>query len=263
MNIFSLFGLIIATGVFFFGLTLASDDMGMFLDYPSMFIVIGGTFAATAVSFQIDRIFVLFKIFFTHFTGSHRLNYSETITEIMKISESYRKGENLESKLSSIKDPFFKEAIEFINDGVIEHDRILKILEDRAENLNYLYTEDANKIKIIGKFPPAFGMMGTTIGMIVLLANLGGPDALKMIGPAMGVCLITTLYGVVIANLVFVPISESLIETTKNTNLKNQIIIEGVRHLLSKSNPVILVEELNSFLIPSKRLDWKQALGQS
>ena len=262
MNIFSVIGLMIATAVLVAGLYMASDNMSMFLDYPSMFIVLGGTFAATAVSFQLDRIFQLVKIFMVHFTTGKKIDYKFLIGEITGLSETVRKNESLEGKIGSIKDPFLKEAIELVNDGVVSADHLLKILEDRAENLHYMNMEDANKIKTIGKFPPAFGMMGTTIGMIVLLANLGGEDALKMIGPAMGVCLITTLYGVIVANLVFVPIAEHLIEDSKNVNLKNQVNIEGVRHILKKSNPVVLIEELNSFLRPSKRLDWKEIVGK-
>ncbi len=262
MNIFSVIGLFIATGVLIIGLNLSSDNLSMFIDYPSMFIVIGGTFAATAVSFQLDRIFALIKIFMVHFTSGKKINYKSLITEIADCNESHRKNEGLDGKITSTKDLFLKEALELVNDGVLSEEQIIKILEDRAENLYYLNMEDASKIKTIGKFPPAFGMMGTTIGMIVLLANLGGEDALKMIGPAMGVCLITTLYGVIIANLVFVPISEHLSEDTKNVNMKNMVIIEGVKHIIKKSNPVLLIEELNSFLRPSQRLDWKEVLGK-
>ncbi len=262
MNIFSVFGLVIATIVLISGLYMASDNMGMFVDFPSMFIVLGGTFAATAISFQLDRIIQLVKIFMVHFTSGQKINYKNLIGEITTINESIRKNENVESKISGLSDHFFKEAMELVSDGILQPEQILKILDDRAQNLHYMNMEDANKIKTIGKFPPAFGMMGTTIGMIVLLANLGGEDALKMIGPAMGVCLITTLYGVIVANLVFVPIAEHLIEDSKNTNLKNQVIIEGVRHILNKSNPVVLVEELNSFLRPGARLDWKELIGK-
>jgi len=179
----------------------------------------------------------------------------------MKVSDGYRKGEPLENHIQKVKDPFFKEALELINDGVLENDHLLRILDDRVNNLNYLRQEDAQKIKTLGQFPPAFGMMGTTIGMIVLLANLGGEDAIKKIGPAMGICLITTLYGVIIANLGFIPISENLIQLSKKNNLKNIIIVEGVRLLLDKVNPVILAEELNSYLAPSERLNWKEVIG--
>lgn len=258
MNIFSLIGFIIAGLVLVTGLRLASENLSIFLDYPSMFIVLGGTFAATAICYQLDRITLLFKIFLSHIFGSGKHNYKKIIKNIAQISEGNRNGENMDQLVSKAEDHFLKEAVQLMADGFLEDEKIMKILEDRIENMNYKRHEDANKIKTLGRFPPAFGMMGTTIGMIVLLANLGGEDAIKMIGPAMGVCLITTLYGVVVANLVVIPVGENLIESTKETHLKNMIVLEGVRHIMMKSNPVLLAEELNSFLLPKDRLDWKE-----
>ena len=179
MKMLSLVGLIIAIAVVFTGMKLTSDNMGVFLDCFSLFIVIGGTFAATSITFRIDKIIAIVKIFVTHVTRQENVEYSELIAEIMKVSESYRKGEGLDNHINKVKEPFFKESLELINDGVLEHDHLIRILEDRVENLNYLRSEDAQKIKTLSQFPPAFGMMGTTIGMIVLLANLGGEDAIK------------------------------------------------------------------------------------
>ena len=260
MNLFSLLGFIIAISVLLTGFRLASPNIGMFVDYPSMFIVLGGTFAASAISFQLDRIFLLLKIFLSHFMGNKKFTYAGVITNIIQISESYRNGESLEQLVGKSDDYFLKEGLELIADGFLEPESILKILKDRASNMNYTRQEDAGKIKTLGKFPPAFGMMGTTIGMIVLLGNLGGEDAIKMIGPAMGVCLITTLYGVALANLIVIPIGENLVGSAKETHLKNTIILEGIDHILKKSNPVLIAEELNSFLLPKDRLDWKDVV---
>src|SRR5690606_14918238 len=135
-----------------------------------------------------------------------------------------------------------------------------EMMEERNENLYHIHSEDAGKLKIVGKYPPAFGMMGTTMGMIVLLANLNGADAIKKVGPAMGVCLITTLYGTVMANFGFLPLADNLVEQSKETYLKNRIIIEGLKFLHAKENPIIAAEKLNSFLLPGDRLDWKTVL---
>lgn len=262
MKMLAILGIPIGIAVLFIGLKLSSDNLGMFVDSTSAFIVIGGTFAASVITFRLDRIFVLFKIFLRHVMGADHINYAGLIKQIIVIGEAYRKGESLEGQLSKIKDPFLKEALTMIADGALDHESIVEILEGRNENISYIRMEEANKMKVLGQFPPAFGMMGTTIGMIVLLSNLGGADAIKIIGPAMSVCLITTLYGVIIANLGFIPISENLIESTKQETLKNDIVVEGIRLLLKKTNPILVAERLNSFLIPSERLDWKQALGK-
>lgn len=259
MNVLSLVGLALSSGVLYAGLRLASDDLGLFFDGPSLFIVMGGTFAATSVAFQLNKIGVLFKIFFAQFLKSKSNKSANLIKSIMGICEAARNGESFESLASKAEDHFLKEAIELIGDGILEREKILQILEQRADQMAILRSEDTRKIKSLGKFPPAFGMMGTTIGMIVLLANLGGEDAMKMIGPAMGVCLITTLYGVIVANLFVIPIGENLEVTAREKEIQNRIILEGVKHILDKSNPILVAEDLNSFLLPKERLDWKSA----
>jgi chemotaxis protein MotA len=189
MNFFSLLGFLIALIVLGVGLRLASDDLGMFVDYPSMFIVLGGTLAATTICFQLDRLFVIMKFFFFRLFLSKKTNFKKVIEDVISVSEGYRKGEPIKAQMEKIQDHFFLEALTMLDDAVLEHDYIVELMDKRSDKLYINHMEEAKKIKTLGKFPPAFGMMGTTIGMIVLLANLGGKDAIKMIGPAMGVCL--------------------------------------------------------------------------
>ena len=262
MNIFSILGLILAIFVLLTGLKLSSDDIKIFLDYPSLFIVCGGTLAATAISFQLDRILVLVKTFFKIIFNKNVIKYSELIVEIMKIGDAYRKGTSMDSLSPRAKDEFLKEGLTLISDGILKKEQIVKILEDRVENMDHDRREEANKIKVVAKYAPAFGMMGTTIGMVVLLANLGGEDAIKTIGPAMGVCLITTLYGVILANLAFLPVAENLLNHAKDLYIKDSIVIEGIKLIMEKENPVIVAEELNSYLKPKDRLNWKEVIGK-
>ena len=257
MNFYSIFGFIIASIVLYIGLRLSTDNMSAFYDVPSMFIVFGGTFASTAVCFQLNRFAVLFKIFFRRIIYGKKNLMPDAIKEVLLVAEVYKKGDSLSEIKNKIQDPFLKEACSIIDDGIIQKNEILSIMEKRNENITYHYMEEANKIKTVSKFPPAFGMIGTTIGMIVLLGELGGEDAMKKMGPAMGVCLITTLYGAVVANMLFIPVSENLIENSKDAFVKNKLIIEGVNLLMDKSNPILIVEKLNSYLNPSDRLDWK------
>lgn len=259
MNIISIVGLLISTGVLVAGLKMASPDLGLFFDGPSLFIVIGGTFAATSVAFQLTKIGNLFKIFFSQFLKGKSKKSSDLIKNIMSICEAARNGEALDSLVGKADDHFLKESIQLYADGILEKEKVIEILTHRADQMGALRFEDTRKIKSLGKFPPAFGMMGTTIGMIVLLANLGGEDAMKKIGPAMGVCLITTLYGVIVANLFVIPVGENLEVLSRESQIRNQIIIEGIKHIMEKSNPILVAEDLNSFLLPKDRLDWKNA----
>jgi chemotaxis protein MotA len=261
MNIGAVSAMALAAGVFLYGLILSGgDSLKIFYDFPSAFIVLGGVVAATAMSFQYKRMFTMMKFGLMRVVKGKTVNYAEIIADIIRNVESYRKGESLKSISEKAKDPFFKEGLALLDGGIMTPDQVFEIMDERNGNLFHLYSEDAGKLKIVGKYPPAFGMMGTTMGMIVLLANLNGADAIKKVGPAMGVCLITTLYGTVMANFGFLPLADNLVEQSKETYLKNRIIIEGLKHLSAKENPIVVAEKLNSFLLPGDRLDWKEVV---
>jgi chemotaxis protein MotA len=261
MNIYSLIGFLLSVIVFCVGVATATDQYAHFWDWPALLIVLGGTFAAMSTAFQLDRVLVLMKLFFQRVILGKRADHKEIIREIMTICEGYRKGESLEQYIAKTKDDFLKEALTLVHENVLEGDDLFDVLDSRVENLNYLYMEEANKLKAAGKYPPAFGLMGTTIGMIVLMGSLGGADALKKVGPAMSVCLAATLYGVTIANFFIIPMGENLIDSSREIYLKNKIIVEGVNLMIHKTNPIVLSEKLNSFLSPHQRLDWKKANG--
>lgn len=261
MNIGAISALLLAGGVFIYGMILSGgDSLSIFYDFPSMFIVFGGVIAVTAITFQYKRMFTMIKYGLMRTIKGKQVNYANVIKDIIQTVDSYRKGQSLKSLAEKTTDPFFKEGIQMLDDGVMEPEQIFQILEDRNDNQYHLYSEDAGKLKIVGKYPPAFGMMGTTMGMIVLLANLNGADAIKKVGPAMGVCLITTLYGTAMANFGFLPMADNLVEQSKENYLKNRIIIEGIKQLHKKENPIVVAEILNSFLLPGDRLDWKTVL---
>jgi chemotaxis protein MotA len=262
MNFYSLIGLLLAMAVLAGGLFLSTRDVTIFLDQTSAFIVLGGTLAAVSISFQLNKIVVFLKIFIIRVLRNGKIDHRKTIVDIIKTSEKFKAGMSLEALAKEVEEPIISEGLQMVADEMIERDTILNILDERVENLYIHYSEDTSKFKSLGKYPPAFGMMGTTMGMIVLLANLGGPDAIEMIGPAMGVCLITTLYGVVIANLIIIPIAENLDESTKEAYLKNKIALRGFSLIIEKSSPMLIAEELNSFLKPGDRLQWKEIVGK-
>ena len=263
MNFWSLLGFSLAAIVFFAGMAMSTDNMSMFLDAHARLIVIGGSVAAASIAFQLDRMFLLFRVFLLRVLKGRRVDYVRIIAELMRMAEAYRTGSpQFDKMVKESKEHFLKEALEMATDGVLDHSRLSKVMRARVATLYHRHTEDALKFKTVGKYPPAFGLMGTTLGMIALLQTLGKPGAQKLIGPAMSIALVATLYGIVLANLVFNPISENLMDSAKETRLKNTIIAEGVLLILEKTNPLVLAEELNSYLLPSERIDWRKIRQQ-
>lgn len=260
MSIFPVLSLLMAVGVLLGGFYLASPDLGLFVDYPSMFIVFGGTFAATAISFRLNKILHLVKVFIIRLLKGKHVNNTGLVKELIQIIDLVKKGTSCEEAAKKTNDEFVKEALMLIQDGLLGKEELLEVLTMRNQKITASYKQDTDKLKSIGKFPPAFGMIGTTTGMIVLLANLGGEDAMKMIGPAMGVCIITTLYGSAVANILLVPMAENLNVGTKEMFAKNEIVIEAARLILDKANPILAAERLNSFLNPGDRVEWKEII---
>lgn len=260
MNIATISAAGLSLIIFVYGLVLSSDSLKIFYDFPSLFIVFGGTFSVAAIAYQYRRLWATFKVFIARVFKGKPYDYAEMIRTLIQLCDEHRKGAPIKNLAEKSEDFFLKEGLTLIDSGIMSLDEVINIMDERNNNINFIYMDDAGRIKNLGKYPPAFGMMGTTIGMVVLLANLSGADAIKKVGPAMGVCLITTLYGTVLANLIFLPYAENMIEQSKENFLKNKLIIEGLRLIAEKANPIFAAEKLNSYLLPSQRLDWKTAM---
>lgn len=262
MNIFSYLGLLTTAIILVGSLWMASPKLQIFVDNPSFFIVLGGTLASAAIAVQFNNLFKIFAFVGRDFLGGKSILFKNTIKDIMTISEGFRSGNSLESLVANAKDPFLKEAVQILADGVLDKEQVLSVLESRANNMSLTRFDDVKVVKGLSKYPPAYGMMGTVIGMVVLLANLNGADAIKMVGPAMAVCLLTTLYGLIFSNMFIIPVAEYLETASGRYDKKDEIIIEGVKHIIKKSNPILIAEDLNSYLKPNERVDWKALVSK-
>ena len=240
----------------------SSNQPLIYFDATSLFIVVVGTIIAVTLSVDIRRLFKLFMVFIRRFFFGKNYEFRTLIMEVMTLTESFRKGESLSGLIPGISDDFLQESVQTIDDGILEGQDLIELLESRNENELLNNEKEANLFQTMSKFPPAFGMIGTTMGMVALLANLAtSDDAIGTIGPMMAVALITTLYGAILANLILLPIAENLKGDSEEIYEKNIIIIEGVKLLLKKTNPVVVAEKMNSFLPKSKRLDWKEVIN--
>jgi len=258
MNIIQIISLLAAFSVLIISIVTSTDDPMAMVDVHGMLIVFGGTIGASAVAFQLDRVFLMLKIFWIRNVRGHRPNYVDLIKELMQIADLYRSGSaELEAAVEKSDDFFLIECMNALTDKVIEDRQLINLLKKRVNTMYERYNSDASRFKSMGKYPPAMGLMGAVLGMIALLGSLGKPGAEANIGPAMSVALIATFYGIAIANLLIIPIGENLAEAAKEIRTKNEIIVEGVKLISKKTNPIVLAEELNSFLLPSERIDWK------
>lgn len=257
MDIGSIVGVVIGL-VFIVGSILASGTLGAFIDIPSLLVVIGGTIGALIIKnpipTMINAIKVVLKAFFNQ---SPRSN--ETISEIVALAETARKESILALEKVEISNAFLGKGVQMAVDGK-DPDTIKAVLEIELDSLQDRHETGRGVVEGAGELAPAFGMIGTLIGLIVMLGNLDDPSS---IGPAMAVALITTFYGAIIANLFCIPLAGKLKARTNEEVVNRQIIVSGVVSILAGENPRVIREKLESFLAPSMRLgDQEEKRGE-
>ncbi len=261
MNFSSIAGVVAALLVLLFGILTSSKSAMVFLDPHGILIVVGGTAAAALMCFPFKFYVHIGKIFWQKFVGNYSVSREFVIHEIVDLAKGIRENPDyMKTKLKSIRTPFLADGIELIVQGGFSSEVIEEIMSKRANILTKRYDHDVSVFKTIAKFPPAFGLMGTTLGMIALLQQLGGKDAQKLLGPAMAIGLVATFYGLTLANLLFIPIAENLSSLNRDDESLRMIIIDGLRMIQSKEHPKIVEEYLKSHLTPAERTKYKKAI---
>ncbi|HQC82507.1 MAG TPA: motility protein A, partial [Bacillota bacterium] len=253
LEITTILGYIAVIGAMIFGISYGdgSFDFSMlrnFFDAPSIFITIGGTIFALLASFPFED----FKRIPGHFKmvmrkdGKDPMEYIETITELSR--EARKKGLlALEDRASEFEDEFLKESVLLIVDA-IEPDKLKAWLEQK---LDYIRIRNAAERHIYDRgaaFAPAFGMIGTLIGLVNMLKSMNLDDGPEVLGLNMSVALITTFYGALMANAFFIPMSNKLeIAQEKEMTIK-EMIVEGVVSIKEGENPKYIQEKLMNFI---------------
>ncbi|MFH0974531.1 MAG: motility protein A [Spirochaetota bacterium] len=245
MNITMIIGLVAGLIFLYLGIILASGNILWFVDPPSVMITIGGTVAALFVAYPLKKIMNIGNLFkIALFPASY--NYEELIIDIISFSEKARREGllALEDTLSEVEDPFMRKGLQLVVDGT-DPSLVRSILEIEIEQMMIRHDSNKRIFDDAATFAPAFGMIGTLMGLIMMLVNLS--DKSK-IGPYLAVALITTFYGAVICYLVFTPMATKLDMMTSEESLVKQIVIAGVLSIQSGENPRITKDKLISFL---------------
>jgi chemotaxis protein MotA len=253
MNISSIFGFLLAIVVLGYAVFDAKGATAVLLNLHAFMIVVGGTMGASFVSFPVRRIFSLSIIALKKLVGLDSYDYSKIIREVISVAEGMRTDPAFaKNSLPRVQNLFFKEGLQLIVNGATE-EQLLDIMEARAETSRRRYLAEVNMFRTMGKFPPAFGLLGTTFGMISLLNQLGSPDAQKLIGPSMAVGLTATLYGIAITNFIFIPIAENLSANGADDYAARKMVVEGLVLIKRKTHPLLVEEKMKSYLLPSER----------
>jgi chemotaxis protein MotA len=227
-------------------------NLKMFINLPSLLITVVGSLSAVLIHFSVDEVKNVFAVT-AHAFKAREYKPLELIVFMTELARKARREGllALEDEIGKLDDPFFQKGLRMVVDA-IDPEIIREVLETDME-----YTEERHQLgqrvyRTWASLAPAFGMIGTLIGLIQMLAKLNDPKAL---GPGMAVALITTFYGTIMANLLFTPLAGKLALRGEREMLIRRLILEGLISIQSGINPRILEEKLKSFLPPKARVE--------
>lgn len=239
-----LFGIMVDTSE---GVRIVFENLKSFWDFPSLLIVVGGVNVALMVSYP-GRYFKKIPKHLKIVLFPTKYNPQEYIAQIVELAKEARVNGllSLESKLAETSDAFLRNSMMMVVDAV-EPEKVKALLAAELDYLDERHAQDRAFYDKAAAYAPAYGMVGTLMGLINLMKNLSDPDA---IAPAMALALVTTFYGTLLANLIFGPISNKLKVRHEEEYLCKMIIVEGVESIQAGDNPKFIEEKLTQ-LLPS------------
>ena len=256
----TLIGLLAGLGIILIGIIQSGGKLYWFFNLNSLLIVLGGTFAATMVNLPLRAVGNIFNVLQNVFRGED-YDYIGIIEEIVQKAQKARKDGllSLEADLPTMRDGFFKNGIELaINER--ESSRLRTFLNLEMNNISSRHVAGQEMFLYMASYAPAFGMLGTVLGLIIMMNNFssggGGIEITASYDVAerfadllsgMGLALITTFYGVFMANMIFLPIGGKLKRRSENEMMLKSIVVEGIISIHAREHPILIKEKLMTF----------------
>ena len=247
MDIATIIGLVLILAAIV-GAILAGGSLIIFVDVPSLLVVGLGVTGATFLKWPLETVkslatYASKALFFTP------ANPKDVIDELGTLAETARRESVFALEKVPIEDPFLKKAMTLAADNR-PPEVIQAIMQLEMDAMVERHRRGQDALNGVGADGPAFGMIGTLIGLVIMLQNLSDPSS---IGPAMAVALLTTFYGAVLANAIALPVGTKLGVRSAQEQLRMNMIIAGTLGIVAGENPRLIKEKLNSFLPPSER----------
>lgn len=247
MNPSTLIGILASTVLLGVVIFYTSVDPFLFLDIPSILIVLVGTMAATFISYPLSEVVRIFGLIGT-VMRNEKLYTQYDLDELINISRLWASGDirAVENALEQVANPFLKTGVQLVIDMTPEEE-ILELLQWRISRMRAREHAEAQLFRVMASYAPAFGMIGTLVGLVNLMFLLGDGD-IALIGQQMALALMTTFYGVLFSNLVFKPVAVKLERRTEQRLVLMNMVLQGVSMMSQKRGPAMMRETLNSFM---------------
>jgi chemotaxis protein MotA len=251
MDLATTVGLVAAIGMIVWALwTGTQGHLETYWDTPSVILVLGGTVFVVLITQAVDRYLKMYRVIKRGFFAKN-MTISETIEKVVALGELARREGvlSLESRLDDLDDEFLKGGLRLVIDGTAAGE-IEQILTSELEALDQRHGQGKGVIDIIAKYAPAFGMIGTLVGLVAMLRNMSDP---KAIGPGMATAILTTFYGAVIANVLCLPLSDKLGFRHEEEMLLRTVMLKGILSLQAGDNPRVTQAKLSVYLPVEQR----------
>lgn len=245
IDIATIIGFISAFGLIAIAMGLGGG-VGIFFDFQSFLIVVGGTMGATMINYPSKDVISSFVIIRHAFFLKKDSDARSIIGQFVTLSVKARREGILaiDSDLRVVTDSFIKKGLQLTVDG-FEPQSIRNIMYSEISSIRERHHGGSEIFTAMGTYAPALGMIGTLIGLVQMLKSMNNPES---IGPAMAVALITTFYGAILANLFFLPVAGKLRTKSKEETRLKEMIVEGVVSLANGENPRIMEQKMLSFV---------------
>jgi chemotaxis protein MotA len=231
---------------------MVGGNVGAFVDLPSVMIVIGGMLSATLVHFSLGQIRSIFTVIKK--TIFYKLPDTQHVIQMMVNFSAINRRDGslaLEKQITTAGDAFFVKGLRMVVDGSNE-ELIEKLLGQEIDNLQERHIVGKKILEFMGTSAPAFGMIGTLIGLVQMLGTMDDPSG---IGAGMAVALITTFYGAILANLLFMPMAGKLGMRSKDEAILREMIVQGIMGIAAGEAPTAVKDRMQTFLSTSKRVN--------
>ncbi|MBS4024769.1 MAG: MotA/TolQ/ExbB proton channel family protein [Clostridia bacterium] len=250
MDLATIFGIIVGVVLIVLAI-MQGGELNSFVDLPSILIVGGGTFASVLVSYPLKDLLQHIKTGVIAFKDKGH-EPADVITNLVKFAEKARREGllALETEAEQLDEPFLQKGIQLVVDGT-DPELVRSILDIELTFLEERHRAGQGVFETLGQMAPAYGMLGTLIGLVNMLRNLDSPEQL---GSGMAMALLTTFYGSLLANLIFLPIAKKLKVRSGKEILTKEVMIEGILSIQAGENPRIVEEKMKAFLSPKTRV---------
>ena len=243
-------GLVSGVGVVIGLIMLDGGNFRAYYDIHAVVVIFGGATAATMIRFPFGVIAHGLPMGMRFAFGGRAVHPRELIDELTKLADLVKKGGAMALENAEVSDPFLAQGVRYIADGY-EKDFIRDTMERDRDNFLMHLDESSKVYRAYGDCAPAWGMIGTILGMVTMFANMSDPSKL---GPAMATALLATLYGALIANMVALPIADKLHVKLEEEDTSRSLIIDGIL-LIRDSKSATLVREMLVAYLPQAHRD--------